>query len=132
MYWRLLAEFSCNSHEIHCDIGLLCVLLTILVNSCHNTRWRLIEIRPAIALAFHDGDMWKASVIYRATFLYIFFNFSRGWYSGTLLKYQNWNLYKVIGRIYILYSSHLCVVDKPLVKFPNIFMSLILNNTLLV
>jgi len=43
-----------------------------------------MEIKLVIALTSHKGDVWKTSIIHRATLLCIFFSFLKGWYSGML------------------------------------------------
>ena len=45
---------------------------------------------PAMALIPKDGDIKKASKIYKVALLCIFLRTLRGYESGALLKYHNW------------------------------------------
>ena len=76
-----------------------------------------IEMRPVIVSTPHNREVQKAPIIQRAALLCIFFSSLREWYNGTFLKYQ---------------SSYLYTSERPLVELPNIFILLIVDNTLLV
>ena len=85
-----------------------------------------------IALTPHNSNVQKTPMIYRAAHLCIFFSSFKEWKTGALLKYHSWKPYRVIGRMYILYNSCLCLGEKHFIKFSSIFILLIVDSTLLV
>ena len=72
-------------------------------------RWKWMGIKLVIALTPYKGDVWKTSIIHRATLLCIFFSSLKGWYNGIPLKYQSWKPYKTIEKTHILYKRCLCI-----------------------
>ena len=66
------------------------------------SKWKWIGIKLVMASTLQVGDMKNAPMIQNAASLCIFFDSLRNWYKDASLKYQSWNLYNIIGRIYIL------------------------------
>jgi len=81
-------------------------------------------MRPAIASTPSKGDVQKAPVIHKAALHCIFFNSVTFLTIGAPLKNHNWNPYKAIGTMHILYRRHFCVGRRPLDKLPSIFIAL--------
>jgi len=77
-----------------------------------------------MALMSLESDMQNVPVIQRTARFCIFFSSLMFFKVGALLKNQSWNLYKVIGKTQVLYSSLFWMGSRPLEKFSNIFMAL--------
>ena len=71
-----------------------------------------------------DSEVWKAPIIQRAALYCIFFNLVMFLMVGTPLKNHDWNLYKVMGRIQVLYRSHFYIERRSHKEFLSIFMAL--------
>ena len=68
-------------------------------------RCKVMGIRLAMALMSLESDMQNVPVIQRTARFCIFFSSLMFFKVGALLKNQSWNLYKVIGKTQVLYSS---------------------------
>jgi len=81
-------------------------------------------MRPIMVSMSSDGEVWKAPIIQRAALHCIFFNLVMFLMVGAPLKNHNWNLYKAMGRIQVLYRSHFYIERRSCKEFPSIFMAL--------
>jgi len=81
-------------------------------------------MRPTMASMPSDNEVRKAPVIQRAALHYIFFSSVVFLMVGVLLKNHNWNLYRAMGRIQILYKSCFWIGRRPHEEFLSIFMAL--------
>jgi len=57
-----------------------------------------------MALMPSDGDVWKVPVIHRAALYCIFFNSVMFLTIRVPLKNHNWNSYKAMGTMHVLYK----------------------------
>ena len=85
--------------------------------------WRVIGMRPAIALILSERDVQKA-VIQRATFCCIFFSSLIFLTIRAPLKNQRLNPYSAMGKMHVLYKSCFCIGSMPHEELPSIFMAL--------
>jgi len=86
--------------------------------------WRVIGMRPAIALILSEGDVQKAPVIQRAAFCCIFFSSLMFLMIGAPLKNQRLNPYNAMDKMQVLYRSHFCMGSMPCEELPSIFIVL--------
>jgi len=84
----------------------------------------VIGMRPAMALMPSDKDVQKAPVIHRATLHCIFFSLVMFLTIGAPLKNHNWNLYRAMGKTYVLYRRCFGMGRRLRDKLPSIFMAL--------
>jgi len=70
-------------------------------------RYSVIGMRSAMASISSNSEVWKAPVICRAALHYIFFSSVMFLMIRAPLKNHSWNLYRVMGRMQVLYCQQL-------------------------
>jgi len=86
-------------------------------------------IKPVMVSTLSVREVWKASVIYKATLHYIFLSSLREYKRKALLKDYKRKPYSAIGRIHIFYRSYFYWESSSLVEFPSISIYLTIDST---